>query len=244
MAERLKIAAIVLAAGNGTRMNSEEKKQFMDLGGIPVLCHSLQAFEENPAVDTVVLVVGAEDLERALKLCISRKNSKVKNIVAGGEMRFQSVFNGLLALPPETDYVLIHDAARPLLSQEVIRNCIKGAYTKQACVAAVKEKNTIKRGDGQGYAAETLDRSALYEVQTPQAFSYRLILGAYYKLKKTIEEYKADVSWITDDAVIVENMTDCKVAFVEGDYKNLKITTAEDLLIAEALLRAAGEEKR
>lgn len=244
MADRLKIAAIVLAAGNGTRMNSEEKKQFMDLDGMPVFCHSLQAFEENPAVDTVVLVTGAEDLNRALRICIDRKFSKVRNIVAGGGMRFQSVYNGLLALPPETDYVLIHDAARPLLSQDVIRNCIRGAVTKQACVAAVKEKNTIKRGDGQGYAAETLERSSLYEVQTPQAFSYRLILGAYYKLKKTIEEYRADVSWITDDAVIVENMTDCRVAFVEGEYRNIKITTAEDLLIAEALLQAEKTRQR
>jgi len=243
MAERMKTAAIVLAAGNGTRMKTEEKKQFMDLDGIPVLCHSLMAFEENPAVDTVVLVTGAEDLDRALKICIHYRFSKVKNIVAGGEMRFQSVFNGLLALPPETDYVLIHDAARPILTQEVIRNCIKGAFQKKACVAAVKEKNTIKRGDGQGFAAETLERSALYEVQTPQAFAYKLILGAYYKLKKTIEEYHTDVSWITDDAVIVENMTDCKVAFVEGDYKNIKITTADDIVIAKALLRAAKEEQ-
>lgn len=244
MAERLNIAAIVLAAGSGSRMNAEEKKQFMELEGLPVLCYSIRAFEENPAVDQIILVTGQEDLDRALQICIREKFGKVKNIVSGGEQRFQSVYNGLMALPPETDYVLIHDAARPMLSQEIIRNCIKGAVMKRACVAAVKEKNTIKRADAEGYSLETLDRSELYEVQTPQAFSYRLILEAYYKLKKTIEDYKADVSKITDDAVIVENMTDCRVAFVEGDTRNLKITTPEDLIIVRALIRDANNQNK
>jgi len=237
MADRLKIAAIVLAAGSGSRMNSGEKKQFMELEGLPVLCYSIRAFEKNPAVDQIILVTGEADLDRALKICMKEKFSKVRNIVSGGEQRFQSVYNGLMALPPETDYVLIHDAARPMLTQQVIQNCIKGAVMKRACVAAVREKNTIKRADPEGYSKETLDRSDLYEVQTPQAFSYRLILEAYYRLKKTIEEYNADVSRITDDAVIVENMTDCRVAFVEGDARNLKITTPEDLIIARALIR-------
>lgn len=241
MADRFRIAAVVVAAGSGSRMNTAEKKQFMDLEGQPVMSYSLCAFEENPAIDRIVLVTAQEDLDRALKLCLQMNLSKVKSIVSGGEMRFQSVFNGLLALPEDTDYVLIHDAARPLLSQQVIRNCIRGAVIHKACAAAVKEKNTIKRSDGSGFAAETLDRSRLYEIQTPQSFSYRLILEAYYKLKKTIEEYDPDVSRITDDAVIVENMTDCRVALAEGDYRNIKITTPEDMIIAQALIRAADQ---
>lgn len=240
MAERLRMAAIVLAAGSGSRMNSQEKKQFMDLNGLPVVAWSLLAFEENPAIDDVILVTGEEDLERALNICLKLKLSKVKNVVAGGDLRFRSVYNGLLALSPEADYVLIHDAARPLVTQEVIRNCIKGAVMKRACVAAVKEKNTIKKADKNGYAVETVDRSSLYEIQTPQAFEYKLILSAYYNLKKTIEEYHPDVSKITDDAVIVENMTDCRVSIVEGDYRNIKITTPEDLIIAKAFLQAPG----
>jgi len=239
MKEPVKITAIVLAAGSGTRMNTEEKKQFMLLEGLPVLAYSLIAFEEYPAVDEVILVTGEKDLDRALKICMQLKLSKVKRIVAGGQMRFQSVFNGLAAARPDTDIVLIHDAARPLLTQEVISNCVAGALVSKACVAAVKEKNTIKRGDKDGFAVETLDRSMLYEIQTPQAFSYRLILEAYYKLKKTIEEYHPDVSKITDDAVIVENMTDCKVALVEGDYQNIKITTPDDIIMAQALIRNA-----
>lgn len=238
MADRLKIAAIVVAAGSGSRMNSPEKKQFMDLCGMPVLMYSLMAFEENEAVDQVTVVTGEEDMERVLRLCIQYRISKVKNIVPGGDMRFRSVYNGLCALPPETDYVLIHDAARPLITQEIIQNCIRGAVMNRACVAAVKEKNTIKRADEKGFAKETIDRADLYEVQTPQAFSYRLILEAYYHLKKTIEEYHPDVSKITDDAVIVENMTSSRVLFVEGDYRNLKITTPEDMVIAKALLNA------
>ena len=242
MADRLKIAAIVVAAGSGTRMQTAEKKQFLPVNGLPLMAWPLLAFEENPAVDQIVLVTGEEDLDRALKLCMDLKISKVRNIVSGGEKRFKSVYRGLLALEPDTDYVLIHDGARPLLSQEVIRNCTKGAVQQKACVAAVKEKNTIKKSDGKGFAAETPDRELLYEVQTPQAFSYPLILRAYYDLKKTIEEYGADEARITDDAVVVENMTETKVAFVEGDYRNIKVTTPEDLIIAEALLKHGKED--
>lgn len=236
MPDRLKIAAIVVAAGSGSRMNSQEKKQFMDLNGLPVLIYSLRAFEKNPAIDQITVVTGEEDMDRVLRLCVEYRISKVKNIAPGGDMRFRSVYHGLCTLPTDTDYVLIHDAARPLLTQEVIRNCIKGAVEAGACVAAVKAKNTMKRGDGEGYALETLDRSTLYEVQTPQAFSYRLIAEAYANLQKTITEYGSDISWVTDDAVIVENMTSSRVKFVEGDYRNLKVTTPEDMIIAKALL--------
>ena len=236
MAERLKVTAVVVAAGSGSRMGTTEKKQFLNLCGMPVLAHTIKAFEINPSIGSVIVVVAEEDLDRTLKMCIDSGFSKVRNIVSGGDMRFRSVFNGLLAVETDTDIVLIHDGARPLLSQQVIFNCIKGAFREKACVAAVKVKNTIKKSSPEGYAEETLDRSKLWEIQTPQAFSYRLIIKAYYELKKTIEEYKADVSKITDDAVIVENMTDTKVALVEGDYRNIKITTPEDMIIARAFL--------
>ncbi|MDO4488662.1 MAG: 2-C-methyl-D-erythritol 4-phosphate cytidylyltransferase [Eubacteriales bacterium] len=243
MAERLKVTAIVVAAGSGSRMGTQEKKQFMELAGMPLMAHSLKAFEINPAVGQIILVTGEEDLDRALQMCIKYGFSKVRNIVAGGDMRFRSVYNGLLAVEPDTDIVLIHDGARPLLTQEVIRNCIKGAFQEKACVAAVKEKNTIKTADDHGYAAETIDRSRLFEVQTPQAFNYKLICRAYYELRKTIEVYGTDISKITDDAVIVENMTSEKVAFVEGDYSNIKVTTPEDMAIAEALLKWQREKE-
>lgn len=128
MAERLHIAAIVVAAGSGTRMGTTEKKQFLPVNGLPLMAWPLLAFEKNPAVDQIALVTGEEDLDRALKLCMDLRLSKVKNIVAGGDKRFRSVYRGLLALEPTTDYVLIHDGARPCLTQEVIRNCIKGAH--------------------------------------------------------------------------------------------------------------------
>lgn len=238
MADRLKATAIVLAAGSGTRMKSGEKKQFLPVNGLPLMAWSLLQFEKYPAIEAIVLVTPEEDLDRALKICMDLKLSKVRNIVAGGDKRFKSVYRGLLAVDPATDMVLIHDAARPLLTQEVIMNCIKGAFNYKACVASVKEKNTVKRGDGKGFAAETLDRSSLYEIQTPQAFDYKLIMRAYYELKRTIEEYGTDEAKITDDAVVVENMTDTKVALVEGDYRNIKVTTPEDLIIAEAFLKS------
>lgn len=236
MAERLKISAIIVAAGSGSRMNSQEKKQFMDLRGVPVLVYSLKAFEENPAIDQVTVVTAEEDMERVLRLCIEYRISKVKNIAPGGNMRFRSVYNGLCTLPGDTDYVLIHDAARPCVTQEVIRNCIKGAVQEGACVAAVRVKSTIKRGDADGFAVETPARDSLYEVQTPQAFSFRLIAEAYASLQRTISEYNSDISWVTDDAVIVENMTSAKVKLVDGDYCNIKITTPEDIKIAATLL--------
>ena len=238
MAERLKISGIVVAAGSGSRMNSTEKKQFMELSGMPLFLHSVKAFEVNPAIDNITVVTADEDMERVLRLLIEHRISKVKNLAPGGKMRFESVYHGLCTLPADTDIVLIHDGARPLISQEVIRNCIKGAFQHKACAAAVKAKNTIKRADAGGFAAETLERAFLYEIQTPQAFSYKVISQAYFNLNRTIKEYNTDISWVTDDAVIVENMTDVRVKLVEGDYRNIKITTPEDMIIAEALLNA------
>lgn len=233
---KVKYTAIVLAAGNGSRMRAEQKKQYMELCGMPLVVHALKRFEECGLIDSVILVTGHEDLQYALSLSLQCGLRKVKNIVEGGDQRYKSVYNGLRVVEPDTDYVLIHDGARPLVSEEVIRRCCAGVLRYQACVAAVPVKDTIKRADAEGYAAETPDRSRLYAVQTPQAFSYPLFLEAYRKLFDTIMNYHPDESRITDDAMIVEGMTDCRVRLVEGDYRNLKVTTPEDLVLAKALL--------
>lgn len=237
MEKKPKYTAIVLAAGSGTRMGSPVKKQYMELCGLPVVVHSLRQFEENPQIYSVVLVTGKEDLQYALSMSLKYELHKVKNIVEGGDMRFRSVYNGLRAVDPDTDYLLIHDGARPMLSQELIDRCCREVAIAKACVAAVPVKDTIKRADKEGFAAETLDRSALYSVQTPQAFSYPLFVEAYRKLLHTIQEYHPDVSKITDDAMIVEGMTDRKIRLIPGDYRNIKITTPEDMLVAEAFLQ-------
>lgn len=235
--------AVVLAAGSGSRMQSAQKKQFMDLCGRPMVVYSLEAFEQNPNIDSIVLVVAKEDMQYAINLCMLYQLRKVKNIAEGGSARFRSVYNGVKAAPQETDYILIHDGARPLVSQALIDRCCTSVTLTRALVAAVPVKDTIKTGDTRGFALQTLDRSNLWSIQTPQAFSYRLFLSAYEKLFQTIAEYHPDESKLTDDAVIVENMTDCSVRLLHGDYRNIKVTTPDDLIIAEALLKAQAEDE-
>ena len=237
-AEHPCFAAIVLAAGSGLRMNSDTKKQFMMLGDAPIVIHSLRAFEYNRNISSIVLVTGKEDMQYALELCTAYGISKVHDIAEGGNTRFRSVYNGIRSVPEGTDYVLIHDGARPLVSDGLINRCCDLVTGYKACVAAVPATDTIKVGDASGYAVETLDRSRLWSIQTPQAFSYPLIMDAYDKLFVTINTYGSDETKITDDAVIVESMSSYRIKLVNGDRDNIKITTPEDLVIAEALYKA------
>ncbi|MDO4266055.1 MAG: 2-C-methyl-D-erythritol 4-phosphate cytidylyltransferase [Eubacteriales bacterium] len=231
-----KFVAVVLAAGTGSRMHSDVKKQYMELRGLPVVVRSLLRFEENELIDSVVLVTGRDDLQLALSLSLKYNLRKVKNIVEGGDQRYKSVYNGAKAAGEDTDYILIHDGARPLVSDELITRCCREVVLSRACVAAVPVKDTIKRCDTSGFAAETLERASLFAVQTPQAFSYPLFMEAYANLFRTIRAYHPDESKITDDAMIVEAMSDQKVKLIPGDYKNIKLTTPEDMVIAEAFL--------
>lgn len=232
-----KYTAIVMAAGSGVRMKTATKKQFINILGMPVVAYSLKAFQENENIDSIVLVVPEGYIDESLAMCVRHGFSKVKNITEGSDQRFKSVFNGLKCAPKDTDYVLIHDGVRPMITQELIDRCCKYVLMTRACVAAVPVTDTIKRANTHGFAVETLDRSTLWSIQTPQAFSYPLLREAYSALQKTLEEYGADESKITDDAVIVENMTDCHVRIIAGDPKNIKITTPNDLIIAEAYLK-------
>ncbi len=228
--------AIIMAAGSGTRMKSETKKQFMEINGMPIVAYSIKAFQDNDNIDSIVVVVPSGSIDDTLAMCIRLGFSKVKSIAEGSDKRFKSVYNGLLSAPEGTDYVLIHDGVRPMIDQALIDRCCRYVVMTRACVAAVPVTDTIKRANSQGFAAETLDRSTLWSIQTPQSFSYPLLLDAYKSLNKTIEDYGTDEGKITDDAVIVENMTDCHVRIIEGDPKNIKITTPNDLIVAKAYL--------
>ncbi|MBQ8934390.1 MAG: 2-C-methyl-D-erythritol 4-phosphate cytidylyltransferase [Lachnospiraceae bacterium] len=236
-----KYTAIVMAAGSGVRMKTETRKQFLNLLGMPVVAYSLRAFQQNDNISSIVLVVPKGFVDEAMAMCIRYGFNKVRNIAEGSDKRFKSVYRGLQAAPPDTDYVLIHDGVRPMLTGELIDRCCKFVLMTRACVAAVPVTDTIKRANIHGFAVETLDRSTLWSIQTPQAFSYPLLLEAYRSLQKTIEEYGTDESKITDDAVIVENMTDCHVRIVAGDSRNIKITTPSDMIVAEAYLRSMEE---
>lgn len=226
----MKVTAIVLAAGSGKRMNSKVHKQYLLIDGKPVLYYSLNAFEESD-VDNVVLVVGADEIEYCKKEIVERYGfGKVCAIVEGGKERYHSVYEGLKAAG-ETDYVLIHDGARPFLTQDIIKRTIASVVEHRACVVGMPVKDTIKIVDNETYAKDTPDRANVWQVQTPQAFSYELVYDAYTRM------LASDESGITDDAMVVERMTDYKVKLIEGSYRNIKITTPEDLLVAEAYLK-------
>ena len=225
-----KYTAIVLSAGKGSRMGSSVHKQYLLLCGRPVIYYTLKAFEESP-VDEIVLVTGEGEEEYCRKEIVEKyKLHKVTKIVKGGKERYHSVFQGLSACE-HTDYVLIHDGARPFIEQEVIRHTMDEVQKKHACIAAVPVKDTIKKVDENGKVEDTPPRKSLYTVQTPQAFSYSLIYDSYQKM---IADGREDV---TDDAMVVEQETGTKILLVEGSYQNIKITTPEDLAIAEAFLR-------
>ena len=228
------VTAVVLAAGQGRRMESEIQKQYMEVKGKPLIFYALDAFEKS-GVDEVVLVVGSGECETCRREIVERFGfSKVAHIVGGGKERYHSVYEGLKAAFG-ADYVLIHDGARPCVDERIIADAMAGAREYGACVVGMPVKDTIKIADENEFAKETPDRRGLWMIQTPQAFSYELIAGAYEKL---FEDERNQVG-ITDDAMVVESMTARKVKLIRGSYENMKVTTPEDIAIAEALLRGS-----
>lgn len=228
--EKQKYAAIVLAAGSGKRMNSQVHKQYLIIQDRPVLYYSLKAFEDS-AVDEIVLVVGKGEEEFCRKEIVDKYGiSKVKAIVEGGKERYHSVFEGLKQTS-DADYVLIHDGARPFVNQKIIRRCMLEVPEYQACVVGMPVKDTIKIADEGGYAKQTPDRKNVWMIQTPQTFSYALIYEAYEEMLKTED------TAITDDAMVLERIKGKKSKLIEGSYRNIKITTPEDLLIANVYLQ-------
>ena len=228
--EKQKYAAIVLAAGSGKRMNSKVHKQYLIIQDRPVLYYSLKEFQDS-AVDEIVLVVGKGEEEFCRREIVDKYGiSKVKAIVEGGKERYHSVFEGLKQTS-DADYVLIHDGARPFVNQDIIRRCMQEVQKYQACVVGMPVKDTIKIADEGGYAKQTPDRKNVWMIQTPQTFSYALIYEAYEEMLKTED------TAITDDAMVFERIKGKKSKLIEGSYRNIKITTPEDLLIANVYLQ-------
>ena len=228
-----KITAIVLAAGSGSRKKNKTKKQFMEIKGKPVIWYSLFEFEKS-RVDEIILVTGKEDIDYCKKEIVEKYNlKKIKNVVAGGSERYESVYNGLKEVTG--NIVLIHDGARPLINNEIIERSIEGTIKSDACVVGVPVKDTIKRADKEGYIIDTPNRSELWITQTPQSFKTDLVKMAYKKMKEELEKGNTTLN-ITDDAMVVEEFTTNQVRFVQGDYKNIKVTTPEDIDIAELFI--------
>ena len=224
-----KIVAIVLAAGQGKRMNSQVAKQYLQINDKPLLYYTLSAFE-NSDVQEIILVTGKGEEQYCKENIVDQYGiKKVTTIVAGGDERYDSVYQGLLACRG-TEYVLIHDGARPCITPEIINRTIDAVEIHKACIVTMPAKDTIKGTDDNGIVRETYDRDTLQIVQTPQAFSYPLILQAYEKIM--LKEHGN----VTDDAMVVESMTQVPIHVVEGSYTNIKVTTPEDILIAELFL--------
>lgn len=244
---RQKTVAIVLAGGMGTRMKSDTPKQYIKLGDKPLIYHSLKAFEDS-SVDQIILVVGKGEIDYNKEYMIKKYGfNKITKIVEGGLERYDSVYYGLKAIS-SGEYVLIHDGARPFITVEIIERALNQVKLHPACVVGMPSKDTIKMVNDKGTVSQTLDRSHLWVIQTPQAFSYSIIMEAYKKIMKELEslsDNKKNLLNITDDAMVVEHVLQYPIKLIEGSYFNIKITTPEDLIIGNSIFESIhrGQEK-
>lgn len=222
-----KCTAIVLAAGQGKRMGTKVQKQYLEINGKPVLYYSLNAFEQSPIIDEIILVVGEGQREYCQTEIIEKYHfQKISKIVQGGTERYHSVWNGLKEISDE-GYVFIHDGARPFITDEILERAYKDVKKCKACVVGMPVKDTIKLADTDGFVKETPERKLVWMIQTPQVFDTGIVKEAYRLLME--QENRS----VTDDAMVVEQMLGRKVKLTMGSYENMKITTPEDMDIAQ-----------
>ena len=233
-----KTAAIIVAAGRGSRMGTKIQKQYLKLLGKPILAYTLEAFEKSET-DEIILVVGEGEEDYVTREIIRPYGiSRVTRVVAGGKERYESVWNGLQAVkegifPEEKNecFVLIHDGARAFITPEQINFCIGQVREHRACVMGMPVKDTIKVVDSQEYTVSTPDRSTLWQMQTPQCFELTEISSAYRKM------FQSGAEKVTDDAMVMESFGERPVKMIRGSYDNIKVTTPEDLILGEAILK-------
>ena len=230
VADAYRIGVVIPAAGSGRRMGLAERKQYIRVGGKPLLLHTLEAFDHIRAVKSIVVVVPAADVASVTAMVRRARAGNVHAVVPGGAERQDSVWCGLQAFATPPDIVLVHDAVRPLVAGRVIRAVARAAAAHQAAVVGVRVKDTIKVEEPSGFYARTIDRSALWAVQTPQGFRWELLLHAHRKARE-------DGFVGTDEASLVERLN-LPVRIVEGDYDNIKVTTPEDLAICRFLMKS------
>ena len=216
-------SAIILAAGKGQRMGTELPKQFLSMGDDMLLTKTIRVFEESSVIQDIVLVTSEDWIGFCKTEIVDREGfRKVRKIVAGGKERYDSVYQGLLACP-NADYVFIHDGARPFVTEEILVRTQEAVEKYEACAVGVPSKDTVKIVDEDGFVESTPPRKNVWNIQTPQAFSYPLIRAAYEVVRDN------NMTGITDDAMIVEKSRLAKVKLVMGSYYNIKITTPEDM---------------
>ena len=225
--------AVIVAAGKGRRMGTEISKQFLPLCGKEILAHTVEKFEKAACIRDIILVTGGDALQDVRQMAQEYGWKKIISVTEGGRERQDSVFLGLQQVPQDTEIVLIHDGVRPFVTEEILERSIAAAKETGGCVAGVPAKDTIKVCDAEGFAIATPDRSTLRQIQTPQTFRRKEILAAY-------EKAKADGFLGTDDASVAEH-SGFPVRVIMGSYRNIQITTKEDLLIGAAFLKEETE---
>lgn len=248
--EKVKFGVILLSAGSGKRMHSDMPKQYLDLNGYPVLYYSLKAFEDNPNISDIVLVVSDEYNDYVQDEIIDRYGfTKVKRIIPGGKERYNSVYNGLIELielydETEVEYIMIHDGARPFVTQDMLERLIENVQKYGACIPAVPSKDTICISDENDFIDSTPDRNRVFNVQTPQTFDLIKLKRAFDEYFEGDDEYdpgmflrrKDTPPAVTDDAMVWRMFRSEPVKIVEGDYNNIKITTPEDMKLARSII--------
>lgn len=249
--DKKRCTAIVLAAGKGSRMKSDIAKQYLDLCGKPLIWYALHAIEESSVIDDCILVTTAEDISYVKEEIVMKYGfSKVGAVVAGGEQRYDSVYRALRVIAGDgaarlgnmDGYVFIHDGARPFLTEEILKRCYDRVCACRACAVGMPVKDTIKLVDADGFAVQTPDRSMLWQVQTPQVFDASLIVEAYEKMMAQKNRTDAEKIRVTDDAMVVETFMDVPVGLVQGSYENIKVTTPEDMAVAEMFVHKNASE--
>ncbi len=228
----MKNVAMIVAAGNGVRMKTDKPKQFLDVAGEPVIAHTLRVFQDCDLIDEIVIVVADEWIDYTCGEIVERYGiSKAKWIVEGGEERCGSVYKGLQACDG-AGLVVIHDAVRPFVTEDIIRRGIEVAEKTGSAVCGVPSRDTVRIVNNGTTVCGTPDRSTVWLIQTPQVFSYELIRKAYDGLFSEMPG-KDELQKLTDDAMVLER-TGEKVSVYMGDYRNIKLTTVEDLRISES----------
>lgn len=238
--------AVVLAAGAGKRMQSNVAKQYLLLDEKPVLWYALNTFEQSEVIDEIILVVGKDEIPYARENIVNYYGfKKVSAVIEGGSERYFSVWEALQVIESsqvgwaenEVSYVFIHDGARPFVTEKILVDTYNAVSEYGACVTGMPVKDTIKIADENEFAVQTPNRKSVWMVQTPQVFERNLICEAYRQLIDKLPELNRQGVNVTDDAMVVETIMDRPVRLVRGSYENIKITTPEDMDIAEVLLK-------
>lgn len=223
------ISAIILAGGKGKRMRSAISKQFIDIKGKPIIYYTLKKFSENKKIDNIIVVLPEDEVKYFKENILKKYELRINKIVIGGKERQDSVYNALKSLKnSSTDIVLIHDGARPFISERIINEGIKFAEIYGAAAPGVMPKDTIKVKNEKNFSVDTPNRANLVSIQTPQVFKFDEILECHEKIRYNGEK-------VTDDTMVVEKY-EYSVYLYDGEYTNIKVTTPEDLILAERLI--------